>query len=186
MLIAKTFKRSLVIALIAVLFVVFSAPIDAFGSTTATGTITYGSGAYVRQSPTVNSSALICLSHGTTVAVNYKTQGTDNSYTWYNITYSSTTGFVRSDLMSVSGNVPTGDPGSGSGSSGSTITELTPQVWQVSYPGGANVRKEPTTGSTALTYLYTGTKITVNGKCASTNSSDKLTWYRMYYTDSSG
>ena len=58
MLIAKTFKRSLVIALIAVLFVVFSAPIDAFGSTTATGTITYGSGAYVRQSPTVNSSAL--------------------------------------------------------------------------------------------------------------------------------
>ena len=187
MLIAKTFKRSLVIALIAVLFVVFSAPIDAFGSTTATGTITYGSGAYVRQSPTVNSSALICLSHGTTVAVNYKTQGTDNSYTWYNITYSSTTGFVRSDLMSVSGNVPTGDPGSGSGSgSGSTVTEMTPQVWQVTYPGGANVRKEPTTGSTALTYLYTGTKITVNGKCASTNSSDKLTWYRMYYTDSSG
>lgn len=183
MLMTKTFKRSLVIALIAVLFVVFTMPMDAFGSTQATGTITSSNGAYVRSQPTVNSSALTCLGKGTTVKVNYKTQGTDNSYTWYNITYSSVTGFVRSDLMSVSGDVPTGDPGS-SGSSGPTITEMTPQVWKVSYPGGANLRKEPTTSSTALAYLGTGTRVTVDGKCASTNSSDSHTWYRVKYSGS--
>lgn len=187
MLMTKTFKRSLVIALIAVLFVVFTIPLDAYGDTTATGTVTYSYGAYVRSQPTVNSSALTCLGCGTTVKVNYKTNGTDNSYVWYNITYSSITGFVRSDMMSVSGTVPDGDPGAGSGSgSGSSITDLTPQIWQVSYPGGANLRKEPTTGSTALVYLYTGTKVTVDGKCASTNPSDSHTWYRVNYVNGSG
>ncbi|MBR5740616.1 MAG: SH3 domain-containing protein, partial [Firmicutes bacterium] len=183
MLKTKTVKRSLGIALIAVLFVVFTImPMPAYGATTATGTITYSSGAYVRSQPTVNSSALTCLGCGTSVTVNYKTQGTDNSYTWYNITYGSVKGFVRSDLMSVSGDVPTQDPGS----SGPTITELTPQIWQVSYPGSANLRKEPSTSSTVLASLATGTKITVDGKCASTNSSDSHTWYRSTYTNGSG
>ncbi len=183
----KTLKRSLAAALIAVLLVVSVTPftLDAYGDTAVTGTITYGSGAYVRASATVNSSALTCLGCGTTVKVNYKTQGTDNSYTWYNITYSSITGFVRSDLMSVSGTVPDQPSGGGSGS-GSSITEMTPEIWQVSYPGGANLRKEPSTSSSVLAYLNTGTKVTVDGRCASTDTSDSRTWYRVNYTNSGG
>ena len=62
--------------------------------------------AALRQSADTGSKCIKELSDGDKVTVYYKTKGKDG-HTWYYLAYGKTKGYIRSDLVKVSGKVPT-------------------------------------------------------------------------------
>ena len=62
--------------------------------------------AALRKSADPESKCLKELSNGAKVTVYYKTKGADGS-TWYSVAYGKTKGYIRSDLWTVTGKVPT-------------------------------------------------------------------------------
>lgn len=83
-----------------------------------TGTVTPADGVNVRSGAGTDNSIVMTLVAGTKVTVTGSKKGTDG-YTWYKISYSGKTGYIRSDFLSISGTVPS------SGSSDSTTTTTT-------------------------------------------------------------
>ena len=69
------------------------------------GTVTTRSEAALRKEPDKESKCLKELSNGTKLTVYYKTKGKDGK-TWYYVAAGKTKGYIRSDLIKVSGKVP--------------------------------------------------------------------------------
>jgi hypothetical protein len=74
-------------------------------SKTFDGVVTAQSKAALRKNADPDSKCLKELSHGTKVTVHYKTKGKDGN-TWYCVSYGKTKGYIRSDLVKVTGKVP--------------------------------------------------------------------------------
>ena len=72
---------------------------------TFAGTVNTNSKAALRKSADTGSKCLKELSGGDKVTVYYKTKGADG-HTWYYVSYGGTKGYIRSDLVKVSGKVP--------------------------------------------------------------------------------
>ena len=76
-----------------------------FSAETFAGTVNTNSKAALRKSADTGSKCLKELSGGDKVTVYYKTKGADG-HTWYYVSYGKTKGYIRSDLVKVSGKVP--------------------------------------------------------------------------------
>ncbi len=74
-------------------------------SKTFAGTVNTSTKAALRKSPDTGSKCRKELSSGDKVTVYYKTKGADG-HTWYYLSFGKTKGYIRSDLVKVSGKVP--------------------------------------------------------------------------------
>ncbi len=150
----------------------------------ATGRITARS-VNIRKEPSTNSEVVGSTAAGNTVTVNSQVVGSDNM-TWYQVVVdANTVGYIREDLISVSGTVP--NEGGGSAPE-TTLPEINPSVPVTDVqPLSANV-----TGSEAvrvrtdaveaadniITQLSSGTEVTVDGYATGT---DGEIWYRVAF-----
>lgn len=161
----------------------------------ATGTISAGGTVNIRKEPSTTSEILAGVTSGNTVTVNSKTKGADGN-TWYQVVVDSQrVGYIRSDLITVSGDVP--DEGAGDTTPSSTpevsnpsatyspTVEIVPvQPVSATLGGGdgapVRVRGDADNNSTdnIITQLDTGTVITVTGYATGT---DGNTWYQISF-----
>ena len=74
-------------------------------STGCTGTVLPADGVNVRSSASTSSPVVTALNYGTVVTVTGSKKGSDG-YTWYAISYGGVKGYIRSDLLKISGKVP--------------------------------------------------------------------------------
>ncbi len=153
--------------------------------TSATGTVTPSDGVNVRTGAGTNYGVIMALMKGTKVTVTGSKKGTDG-YTWYSVSYSGKSGYIRSDFLSVSGSVSstssssTSSSSSSSSSSSATVTKATGTVTP---SDGVNVRSDAGTSYRIVTALSKGTKVTVTG---SKKGTDGYTWYSISYSGKSG
>lgn len=130
----------------------------------------------VRSSPSTNSSIVCKLTQGTKVTVITDTTG-DDGLKWYDVYFAyngeAREGFVRADLVNVSGSSSSGSSGSSSsGSSASGTRYVKPSV--------AIVRSYASTNADIRTRLTKGT--TVSLISSKTGADDGRTWYKVSFT----
>lgn len=127
----------------------------------------------VRSSPSTNSSIICKLTQGTKVTIISDTTG-DDGLKWYDVFFSyngdAKEGFVRADLLNVSGSSSSSSDTSESSSSGTRYIK----------PSVAIVRSYASTNADIRTRLSKGT--TVNLISSKTGSDDGRTWYKVSFT----
>ena len=131
----------------------------------------------VRSSASTNSSIVCKLTQGTKVTIISDTTG-DDGLKWYDVYFAyngeAREGFVRADLLNVSGTVSGGSSGSSSG--GSSSASGTRYV----KPSVAIVRSYASTNADIRTRLNRGS--TVNILSSKTGADDGRTWYKVSFT----
>lgn len=129
----------------------------------------------VRSSASTGSSIVCKLSQGAKVTILSDTTGTDG-LKWYNVYFAyggdAKEGFVRADLINVTGQA-TG--GSSSGSSASANSSL-----RSVKPNAAIVRSYPSTSAEIRTRLYKGTIVTVTSE---NKADDGRKWSKVSYVE---
>lgn len=132
----------------------------------------------VRSSASTGSSIVCKLTQGTKVNIISETTG-DDGLKWYNVYFAyngdAKEGFVRADLVTVSGNVP----GSSSGSSSSTTTPTNSSTRYVK-PNVAIIRSSASTKSSIYSRLEKGSSVTVLS--SKTGPDDGRTWYKISFS----
>ncbi len=148
----------------------------------ATGTISADS-VRVRKDASTSSEMVGSLTKGVTVTVNAVKDGTDG-HKWYQIEAEGISGYVRDDLISVSGEVG-GDTGTGTGTdtppAAPTVTVTPVQPLNATVTGGQAVRVRSDADANAnniIAQLAQGTAVTVTGQAA---SADGTTWYQVTF-----
>lgn len=132
----------------------------------------------VRSSASTSSSIVCKLTQGTKVTILSDTTG-DDGLKWYNVYFAyngdAKEGFVRADLVSVSGSVPGSSSGTSSGSStaGSGSTRYVK-------PSVAIIRTYASTNGDIRSRLERGTSVTVLS--SKTGADDGRTWYKISFT----
>lgn len=137
----------------------------------------------VRSSASTGSSIVCKLTQGTKVTIISETTG-DDGLKWYNVYFAyngdAKEGFVRADLLNVSGSV------SGSSSGGSTLagaagnTSTGSGSTRYVKPSVAIVRSYASTNGDIRSRLDRGTSVTVLSSKTGTN--DGKTWYKISFT----
>ena len=98
-------KKTAVILLTILVAFAFLVPDSvSWASSSATGTINSPDGVNVRSDAGTSYGVVIAIGNGVKVDVTDSKKGTDG-YTWYKISYEGKTGYIRSDLLKVSGTV---------------------------------------------------------------------------------
>ena len=127
----------------------------------------------VRSSASTNSSIVCKLTQGTKVTIITETTG-DDGLKWYDVFFAyngdAKEGFVRADLVNVSGSTSGGSSGGSSSASGTRYVK----------PSVAIVRTYASTNADIRTRLERGT--TVNIISPKTGSDDGRTWYKVSFT----
>lgn len=123
------------------------------------------------------SSAIICkLTQGTKVTIISETTG-DDGLKWYDVFFAyngdAKEGFVRADLVNVSGSVPASSSGNSGASSAASGTRYVK-------PAVALVRTIASTTGDIRSRLEKGTSVTVLS--SKTGPNDGLTWYKVSFT----
>lgn len=128
----------------------------------------------VRSSPSTNSSIVCKLTQGTKVTIITDTTG-DDGLKWYDVFFAyngdAREGFVRADLVNVSGS---------SGSSGSSSSGSAASGTRYVKPSVAIVRSYASTNADIRTRLTKGT--TVSLLSSKTGIDDGRTWYKVSFT----
>lgn len=128
----------------------------------------------VRSSPSTNSSIVCKLTQGTKVTIITDTTG-DDGLKWYDVFFAyngdAREGFVRADLVNVSGS---------SGSSGSSSSGSAASGTRYVKPSVAIVRSYASTNADIRTRLTKGT--TVSLLSSKTGTDDGRTWYKVSFT----
>lgn len=132
----------------------------------------------VRSSASTSSSIVCKLTQGTKVTIISDTTG-DDGLKWYNVYFAyngdAKEGYVRADLVTVSGSVP----GSSSGSASANAAAGSGSTRYVK-PAVALVRTYASTNGDIRSRLERGTAVTVLS--STTGSDDKRTWYEVSFT----
>ncbi len=132
----------------------------------------------VRSSASTSSSIVCKLTQGTKVTIISDTTG-DDGLKWYNVYFAyngdAKEGYVRADLVTVSGSVP----GSSSGSTSANAAAGSGSTRYVK-PAVALVRTYASTNGDIRSRLERGTAVTVLS--STTGSDDKRTWYEVSFT----
>lgn len=127
----------------------------------------------VRSSASTNSSIVCKLTQGTKVTIITETTG-DDGLKWYDVFFAyngdAKEGFVRADLVNVSGSTSGGSSGGSPSASGTRYVK----------PSVAIVRTYASTNADIRTRLERGT--TVNIISSKTGSDDGRTWYKVSFT----
>ena len=143
--------------------------------------------ANIRQSADAGSEAVGSAMQGDKISIISQTTGADG-YTWYRVYVNATTiGYIRADLVSASGEIPTEVPSTTntvtpSTTAGSDVTAVQPVTATVM---GDNVRVR-STGSTSgeiVTTLRSDVVLTIVGQCT---DSDGYIWYQVQFSADSG
>ena len=166
---------------------------DAFaivGRADSIGTVTATS-ANVRKEPNAGSEAVGSTAQGATVNVKGQITGSDG-YTWYQITDGTITGYIRSDLMTITdGSTPSTIVSSTTSTTTSTPTTSTPdetvvQVTAVEPVEGTvssgtrvRIRQNASTTSRIVSTVDNGAKLTIIGQAVGT---DNMDWVQVSYT----
>lgn len=133
----------------------------------------------VRASATTSSSIVCKLSQGAGVTITSETKGSDGRV-WYAVSCVSNgankSGYIRSDLLTVSGSASGSGQSSGSGTTQSGFGDDSILSIRVN---AARVRKQPTTASASVTTLNQNEQ--VKQKTAVTGSDGKV-WIRVSFT----
>lgn len=162
------------------------------GQAAGQATVTAANGAKIRREAATTSDMIGGAEKGKVLEILSQVQGSDG-YTWYQVKVNdTTTGYVRSDIVSVSGDVPAGGTGEG-GEGGETVTPPPVEVTQVNPVSatvtGADVKIRDTASNAGqeLGTVPDGTAVTVTGTAA---DAEGYTWYQVSYnaegTDVSG
>ena len=158
----------------------------------ATGTVKVGS-AVIRSEASTRGTQIGGATSGTTLTINGKVQAADG-YVWYQVTFDGEngvkqTGYVRSDLMNVTGDVPSLDEAGAGGNEETGSSTPTAQVTPIQ-PVGAKVnndqvrvRADASTSSDIVTTLTTSVQLTIVGQAA---DSEGKTWYQVTFDAGSG
>ncbi len=132
----------------------------------------------VRSSASTSSSIVCKLTQGTKVTIISDTTG-DDGLKWYNVYFAyngdAKEGYVRADLVTVSGSVP----GSSSGNTSANAAASSGSTRYVK-PAVALVRTYASTNGDIRSRLERGTAVTVLS--STTGSDDKRTWYEVSFT----
>lgn len=167
---------------------------DHFGmvSLAATGTVTKPS-INIRKEPSTSSTAVGSAFEGDKLTINSQTTGSDGKV-WYQVVVdANTTGYVRSDLVTVSGDVPGGTGNAGNtGNTGTNnnapttanpsvpVTDVQPVSAKVTGGQAVRVRADANTNdaNNIMTQLQKDTSVTVVGQATGT---DGNTWYLVEF-----
>ena len=146
-----------------------------FASYAAEGTIKAAS-AKIRESASTSSAHIGSALNGEKYTITGQESGADG-YTWYKVTFEENkTGYIRADLISVSGDVPAEQPATYNPTV--AVTELTPVSATVT---GSSVRVRPDAAASGgvVTSVVRDTVLTIDGMAT---GSDGYTWYRVNCT----
>lgn len=156
----------------------------------ATGTVIADS-AKIRSTASTSGEALAGVNKDDTLDVISQTQGTDGS-TWYQVHVNgSTKGYIRSDLINVSGDVPTAaatettSQEAGADNTQGQSTETTATVTESSAAAGTitrasvNVRKGPAATDAIVGSVKQSSEVVITGE---TTGSDGKLWYQVSVT----
>ena len=132
----------------------------------------------VRSSASTSSSIVCKLTQGTKVTIISDTTG-DDGLKWYNVYFAyngdAKEGFVRADLVNVSGSVP----GSSSGGNSSLNSAAGSGSGRYVKPPVAIIRTYPSTNADIRSKLERGSSVTVLS--SKTGSDDGRTWYKISF-----
>lgn len=137
-------------------------------------TVTSPKGANVRQSASTSSAAVGGVEKGKVLTVLSQVQGSDG-YTWYQIQYNdTTTGYIRSDLVEVSGDAPAEGGGD---DTPVEVTEVNPVSASVTEESG-KIRSNASSASQILAEVPRETVLTVTGQAT---DADGKVWYQVSF-----
>lgn len=143
------------------------------------------SSAIIRASADVNSNMVGGAQQGEIVTINGEVTGADG-YTWYQVTFGETSGYMRSTLLEKVGGggaattTPTGTtPAS---SPATEVTALQPITARVKGEE-VRVRSNASTSGTIVTTVKRDVVLTVVGKAV---DSESKTWYQVNFSDANG
>ena len=129
-------------------------------------------GTRVRSDSSTDSAVVVTASKGTTYPVLDTVTGSDGN-TWYKVQVSDgTEGYIRGDLVSVSGDA--GDDAPSDVTSSSPVTPIQPM--NVTTSETANIRSGAGTDSSRVGAIESGTEITITGEAM---AADGYKWYEM-------
>ena len=165
--------RGMVLAVFAAAFMLFTVSFPCFA---AEGTITAPS-AKIRKSASTTSEHVGSALSGEKYTITGQESGADG-YTWYKVTFEENkSGYIRADLISVSGSVPAVEQPATYNPT-VTITDITPVTAKIT---GSSVRVRPDAAASGgvVTAVSRDTVITIDGMAT---GSDNKTWYRVNCT----
>lgn len=152
------------------------------------GTVTAANGAKVRKEASTSSEMVASAAKDTTVSITSSVTGSDGN-TWYQVTVDGATGYIRSDLLTVTDSAgitsENGASDSGTTTTTTTTTETPVDVIAVNpvsatVTGGQSVRirSNASTSSQIVTTASNGLALTVTGTAT---GSDGKTWYQVTF-----
>ncbi len=157
---------------------------ESIGKVTATS-------AKIRKEPSTSSDTLASVAQNAVLSVKGQTTGSDG-YVWYQVDDSGTTGYIRSDLMTITdGSTPAtivSSTGSQTVSTPTTstpdetvveVTEVEPVSASVSGSSPVRVRQNASTTSRIVNTAQVGLALTVTGQAVGTDGQD---WYQVSFT----
>lgn len=131
----------------------------------------------VRSSASTNASIVCKLTQGTKVTIISETTG-DDGLKWYDVYFAyngdAKEGFVRADLLNVSGSVSGGSSGSSGSSGGSSAASGSKYV----KPAVAIIRTYASTNADIRSRLDRGTSVSI---ISSKKGDDGMTWYKISF-----
>ncbi len=169
-------------------------PVNAYSATVSSGTVKARSG-FVRSSASSQSAVSFCVSSGDEVAILGEEKGKDGK-TWYKVAVGTSTGFIRSDLVSktdkkinvsdsLARNAQTKQASTASASASTATAASAALQTNTGVVKGTYVRmrKTASVSSGVVTYLDAGASVTI---LAEGKASDGQIWYQVKKGDQTG
>lgn len=185
-------KRRIIMGMVAIVLtwnIAAISPIQTYSATVSTGTVKTRSG-FVRSAASSRSGVSFCVSSGDEVAILGEEKGKDGN-TWYKIAVGTSTGYIRSDLVSktqksitVNDALVKGVQSSSSAGASNAAVNTTQTASDGTVKGTyVRMRKNATLDSGVVTYLNTGDTVSIlaEGKAA-----DGQIWYQVRKGDATG
>ncbi len=195
-------KRRIVTGMLSVILVSQSLavlfPVTAYSATVSSGTVKAKSG-FVRSAASAQSAVSFCVSSGNEVAILGEEKGKDGK-TWYKVAVGTSTGYIRSDLVtksdkkvnvsdSLTGKSQTQQTTATASAATAAAQTSTAKTATASTGTGTvkgtyvRMRKDASVGSGVVTYLDDGSSVTI---LAEGKASDGQIWYQVKKGDQTG
>ncbi len=133
------------------------------------------SSAKIRKEASSASEMVGSASQNQTITISSSVQGSDG-YTWYQVTVDGVTGYIRSDLVSASGDIT--ESATGVSTATVDVTAVNPVSATVTGGQSVRVRSDASTTSQIVTTVASGTALTITGQATGT---DGKVWYQVNF-----
>ncbi len=190
----KRFVMGTVAVVLTAVGITAAFPAQTYGATVSSGTVKAKSG-FVRSAASAQSAVSFCVASGNEVAILGEEKGKDGK-TWYRIAVGTSTGYIRSDLVSKTDKkvnvadslVKTSQASSTANTAAAATTTASAATAAGSSTGtvkGSSVRmrKNASLNSGVVTHLNAGDAVTI---IAEGKASDGAVWYQVKCKDQTG